>query len=76
MVATNPTSPAPRPDAFDTAAYARDMAVNLQALALSAGMLGLAALFRAAAAEAAVTLAHLRGEEAGDVRRRHSGADA
>lgn len=51
------------PDAFDTAAYARDMAVNLQSLAVSAGMLNLAALFRAAAAEAADTLSRLREGE-------------
>jgi len=51
------------PDAFDTAAYARDIALNLQAMAASAGMPGLAALFRAAAAEAAETLVRLREVE-------------
>lgn len=45
--------------AFDTAVYARDMALNLAAMAESVQLVGLAALFRAAAAEAAQALTRL-----------------
>ncbi len=45
--------------ALDVAVYARDMAQNLEAMTAAAGLLGLSALFRACAWEAAESLRRL-----------------
>lgn len=45
--------------AWDVAVYARDIAGNLEAMTAEAGLIGLSALFRACASEAAESLRHL-----------------
>lgn len=47
------------PSALDVAVYARDIAGNLEAMTAAAGLIGLSALFRACALEAAESLRHL-----------------
>lgn len=47
------------PSALDVAVYARDIAGNLEAMAANAGLIGLSALFRACAWEAAESLRRL-----------------
>lgn len=53
-------SAALRPAPFDTASYVRDMASDLAALAGEVGLIGVSALCRAAANEAAEALRRMR----------------
>lgn len=50
------------PSALDVAVYARDIALNLEAMTARVGLIGLSALFRAAAWEAAESLKHVSEE--------------